>query len=314
LRSLNLPAALFTKQQVHLQALLADMLLPLYQAAAAAAAAAAVEAGSSTTQQQQQQQVQLAVLSRVQGFVQALAAARSEQEQKQLQGLLKTAASLHAALPQPRRDDQHGSAAADACAAAASAAAAAAPAAVMRCCGCGAHISTHSSSGSSSSSSDSSSSDSSSAAAGVLLADLVDAPDAAELVGLDSLKLMLGLEAEQQQQQELHPILQQLLQEEMEGLGHGEALHNCLGFQTLTPEQCRLEYWRVCVDAFREQPSSLDPYKQLQGAADLHSMLQRQQAAGSSWERVQLRRLLQEHAGLSCKEAKQLAAVSCKLS
>jgi hypothetical protein len=291
--------------------MLADMLLPLHQATAAAAEGAAAVSSSAEQhqrQQQQQQQIQMAVLSKVQGFVQALATARSDQEQQQLNRLLKTINILHAALP---RDAENSTTAVHSCVDAAIAAAAAA----SEECSCGVRGSTD---GRSKNSKSSSSSKCSSKVE--LQGELADVLDAAELIGLDSMKMLLRLDAflQQQQQQQQHGLqaqLQEKLQALIEGVCEGQVLHDCYGFEALVPDQCRLEYWRICADANRQQPSQLDPCRQMQeeGSAQLYGMLQ-QQPAGSSWERVQLRRLLQEHAGLAGKEAEQLAAVSCKLS
>jgi hypothetical protein len=293
--SLGLPAALITKQQVHLQALLADLLLPLHTAAAAAATFPVDSSAFQQQQQQQMHQVQLSVLSKVQGFVQAVAAARHEQEQQQLAGMTQKLSKLHATLQQ--LDEQPETAFADDHRPAAFAAGAA-----SGVCSCGAHVS--------SSSSGSSDHRSNTGNAAALRAALVDPPDAAELIGIDSMKLLLELKATQQQQQqgqEQQQQVQHLMQESVQGLQHKQELLLCRGFESLVPERCRLEYWRICVDAQRQQPSKIDSCKQLQETCQLSS-------CQLSWERLQLRELLEQHAGLAGKEAEQLAAVSCKLS
>ncbi|KAF6254018.1 hypothetical protein COO60DRAFT_1642691 [Scenedesmus sp. NREL 46B-D3] len=288
--SLGLPPTFITKQQ---------------------AAAAASQASSSMQQQQQQQQdmqqLQVSVLSKVRGFVQALAAARKEQEQQQLAGTLQKATSLHATLQQ--LEAHHGcAAAADGVA---TAGAAAAAAAVFGGCSCGAHVCHNGSdNGGSSSSSSSTTTTTTTGGAAALHAELVDAPDAAELLGLDSMQLLLDLEAEQQQQDEEQRQQQQrLLQARVQGLAQAQVLLQCCALEALVPEQCRLEYWRICADAHRQQPSQIDACKQLQEACQMYS-----NSSSSRWERWQLRELLKRHAGLAGKEAEQLAGVSCKLS
>jgi hypothetical protein len=145
---------------------------------------------------------------------------------------------------------------------------------------------------------------------------VVDAPDAAELVGCDSLQLLLRIAALQKQHQQQQQALQ-LLQERITGLAEGQALRNCHDFETLVPDHCRLEYWRMCVDAHRQAASNLDACQQLRDCTQKHSSSSssgKGGRGGSNWEYVQLWLLLQEHAGLTSPEAEQLSSVCCGLS
>jgi hypothetical protein len=92
----------------------------------------------------------------------------------------------------------------------------------------------------------------------------VDAPDAAELLGVEHLQLVLQMDALQKQQHQQQQRALQLLQERVSGLAEGQGPRNCHDFEVLVPNHCRLEYWRICVDAHRQTPSKLDVCQQLQ--------------------------------------------------
>lgn len=245
---------------------------------------AAAATHTQQQQEQQQQALQHAVLKKVQGFVKAIAAARHEQDNQHISRFVGQLANMHAALQQGN------------------CAAAAAPSAAH-------HQQQQQPAGSSGAGGCSCS--------GVLRAQLVAAPDAAELLGLDVLHWLLCMDytyRQKQLQQQHGQAAEQPAHAAQEAmlamLEDGEVVGDPQGLEGVVDERCWLDYYRACVDAECRPFSRVHPLHMLQAAAAMPAGPQ----LHMRWEHARLTELLELHTQLSSDEAVLLADACCQVA